>query len=129
MSSALVAAVTASAPFCVWSGRTAGVLVRGWSIGSGIRACLFVIVEVGLTRPGAPTQQHGLLVGRRSLDDQGRPAGGDDLIREFWDGGNGLSYRQIAARLDVKTSMVQAVFRGKGSGTTRPRVNESEEQA
>jgi FixJ family two-component response regulator len=46
----------------------------------------------------------------------------DDLIREMWDGGNGLSFRQIAARLEVKPSTVQAVFRGKGSGTTRPRV-------
>lgn len=46
----------------------------------------------------------------------------DELIREMWDNGNGLSYRQIAARLAVKLSTVQAVFRGKGSGTTRPRV-------
>ncbi|WP_069769770.1 hypothetical protein [Streptomyces sp. LUP30] len=46
----------------------------------------------------------------------------DDLIRELWNGGNGLSYRQIAARLGVGFSTVQAVFRGKGSGTTRPKV-------
>lgn len=47
----------------------------------------------------------------------------DDLIRELWDSGNGLSYQQIADRLEIKKATVQAVFRGKGSGTTRPRVN------
>ncbi|MFJ6667444.1 hypothetical protein [Streptomyces sp. NPDC091383] len=53
----------------------------------------------------------------------------DDLIRELWDGGKGLSYRQIAARLEIKPATVQAVFRGKGSGTTRPRKNNGEGQA
>ncbi|MFD6421729.1 helix-turn-helix domain-containing protein [Streptomyces sp. NPDC060198] len=44
------------------------------------------------------------------------------LIRELWDEGNGLSYREIAARLDIKLSTVQDVFRGyKGSGVHRPR--------
>ncbi len=52
----------------------------------------------------------------------------DELIRELWDSGNGLSYRQIAARLGIKLSTVQAVFRGyKGSGTTRPKVDKVEE--
>ncbi len=46
----------------------------------------------------------------------------DDLIRELWDGGGGLSYQEIANRLGIKKATVQAVFRGKGSGTTRPRV-------
>ncbi|MGW5352186.1 hypothetical protein ACWERV_16955 [Streptomyces sp. NPDC004031] len=46
----------------------------------------------------------------------------DDLIRELWDGGAGLSYQAIADRLGLKKATVQAVFRGKGSGTTRPRV-------
>lgn len=46
----------------------------------------------------------------------------DDLIRRLHVA-EGLSYRKIAARLDIKLSTVQAVFRGyKGSGTTRPRV-------
>jgi DNA-directed RNA polymerase specialized sigma24 family protein len=45
----------------------------------------------------------------------------DELVRELWDNGSGLSYRQIAARLEIKLSTVQAVFRGKGSGTTRPK--------
>lgn len=49
----------------------------------------------------------------------------DELIRELWAGGSGLSIRQIAARLEVKPSTVQAVFRGKGSGTTRPRKAEA----
>lgn len=39
----------------------------------------------------------------------------------------GLSYRQIAARLGIKLATVQAVFRGyKGSGTTRPRSGSAE---
>jgi DNA-binding NarL/FixJ family response regulator len=50
----------------------------------------------------------------------------DKLIRELWDGGQGLSFRQIAARLEIKLSTVQAVFRGKGSGTTRPKVEKPE---
>ncbi|MEV7154883.1 hypothetical protein AB0N77_09690 [Streptomyces misionensis] len=53
----------------------------------------------------------------------------DALIRELWDGGEGLSYRQIAARLEIKLATVQAVFRGKGSGTTRPRKSNGEGQA
>lgn len=45
-----------------------------------------------------------------------------ELIRELWDDGQGLSYRQIADRLGIKLSTVQDVFRGyKGSGTTRPK--------
>ncbi|MEV6081767.1 helix-turn-helix domain-containing protein [Streptomyces sp. NPDC052069] len=48
-----------------------------------------------------------------------------DLIRDLWDGGNGLSYREIATRLDVKLSTVQDVFRGyKGSGVHRPRATD-----
>ncbi|WP_411140269.1 helix-turn-helix domain-containing protein [Streptomyces sp. x-80] len=44
------------------------------------------------------------------------------LIRDMWDGGNGLSYRQIADRLQIKLSTVQDVFRSyKGSGTARPK--------
>lgn len=51
----------------------------------------------------------------------------DDLIRRLADEED-LSYRQIAARLDIKLSTVQAVFRGyKGSGTTRPRKTALEE--
>ncbi|WP_338683899.1 hypothetical protein QD712_25715 [Streptomyces acidiscabies] len=46
----------------------------------------------------------------------------DELIRELWDGGSGLSYQEIADRLGIKKATVQSVFRGKGSGTTRPRV-------
>ncbi|WP_326728999.1 helix-turn-helix domain-containing protein [Streptomyces phaeochromogenes] len=50
------------------------------------------------------------------------------LIRELWDDGNGLSYQQIADRLGIKKSTVQDVFRGyKGSGTVRPRVQQSED--
>ncbi|MFJ1995294.1 helix-turn-helix domain-containing protein [Streptomyces asiaticus] len=49
------------------------------------------------------------------------------LIREMWADGNGLSYRQIADRLQIKLSTVQDVFRGyKGSGTTRPKVEKPE---
>ncbi|MBZ6258836.1 GcrA family cell cycle regulator [Streptomyces olivaceus] len=45
-----------------------------------------------------------------------------DLIRELWADGAGMSYREIAAYLDVKLSTVQDVFRGyTGSGTTRPK--------
>ncbi|MEW2451224.1 helix-turn-helix domain-containing protein [Streptomyces parvulus] len=45
-----------------------------------------------------------------------------DLIRELWADGTGMSYREIAAYLDVKLSTVQDVFRGyTGSGTTRPK--------
>jgi hypothetical protein len=33
-----------------------------------------------------------------------------------------LSYQAIADRLGIKKTTVQAVFRGKGSGTTRPKV-------
>lgn len=51
------------------------------------------------------------------------------LIRELWDGGDGLSYRQIADRLGIKLSTVQDVFREyKGSGTTRPKVEKPEGQ-
>lgn len=52
----------------------------------------------------------------------------DELVRELWDDGNGLSYRQIAARLKIRLSTVQAVFRGKGSGTTRPKVEKEPEE-
>ncbi|MEJ8671895.1 helix-turn-helix domain-containing protein [Streptomyces sp. MS1.AVA.1] len=49
------------------------------------------------------------------------------LIRELWDDGDGLSYRQIADRLQIKLSTVQDVFRGyKGSGTTRPKAEETQ---
>ncbi|MFF9002639.1 helix-turn-helix domain-containing protein [Streptomyces achromogenes] len=45
-----------------------------------------------------------------------------ELIRELWNNGDGLSYRQIADRLGIKLSTVQDVFRGyKGSGTVRPK--------
>lgn len=47
------------------------------------------------------------------------------LIRQLWDEGSGLSYREIAARLDIKLSTVQDVFRGyRGSGAHRPRAGE-----
>ncbi|MFI0236351.1 helix-turn-helix domain-containing protein [Streptomyces sp. NPDC016845] len=46
----------------------------------------------------------------------------DGVIRRLSDEEN-LSYRQIAARLGIKLSTVQAVFRGyKGSGTARPKA-------
>lgn len=45
------------------------------------------------------------------------------LVIELWDDGEGLSYRQIAARLDIKLSTVQDIFRGyTGSGTARPKA-------
>lgn len=48
-----------------------------------------------------------------------------ELIRKLWNEGKGLSYRQIADRLDIKLSTVQDVFRGyKGSGKHRPRAGE-----
>ncbi|MFI2358170.1 helix-turn-helix domain-containing protein [Streptomyces anulatus] len=47
------------------------------------------------------------------------------LIEELWAEGNGLSYREIAVRLDIKLSTVQDVFRTyKGSGVNRPRAPE-----
>ncbi|MCF2130148.1 GcrA family cell cycle regulator [Strepomyces sp. STD 3.1] len=50
-----------------------------------------------------------------------------DLIRELWADGTGMSYREIAAYLDVKLSTVQDVFRGyTGSGTTRPKKQPDE---
>ncbi|WP_309029094.1 hypothetical protein [Streptomyces alfalfae] len=50
----------------------------------------------------------------------------DELIRRL-NAEEELSYRQIAARLDIKLSTVQAVFRGyKGSGTTRPKKSDAE---
>ncbi|MGW4300399.1 hypothetical protein ACWEHT_11540 [Streptomyces sp. NPDC004646] len=52
----------------------------------------------------------------------------DELIRELWGDGKGLSYRDIATRLDLKLATVQAVFRGKRSGTTRPRIVKKPEQ-
>lgn len=45
------------------------------------------------------------------------------LIQELHHGG--LSYREIAARLEIKLSTVQDVFRGyTGSGTARPKAAE-----
>ena len=45
----------------------------------------------------------------------------DELIRQLRQD-EGLSYRQIAASLEIKLSTVQAVFSGyKGSGTARPK--------
>jgi DNA-directed RNA polymerase specialized sigma24 family protein len=50
-----------------------------------------------------------------------------ELIIKLWDGGNGLSYRQIADRLGCKLSTVQDVFRGyTGSGKHRPKASEGE---
>lgn len=50
-----------------------------------------------------------------------------ELIRELWNDGEGLSYRQIADRLGIKLSTVQDVFRDyKGSGTTRPKKTDKE---
>ncbi|MFJ2701863.1 helix-turn-helix domain-containing protein [Streptomyces sp. NPDC087428] len=47
-----------------------------------------------------------------------------DLIRKLWADGGGLSYREIAARLDIKLSTVQDAFREyKGSGVHRPRAD------
>ncbi len=46
----------------------------------------------------------------------------NELIRELWDGGNGLSYRKIADRLGIKLATVQDAFRDyKGSGIHRPK--------
>lgn len=46
----------------------------------------------------------------------------NELIRELWDNGNGLSYRKIADRLGIKLATVQDAFRDyRGSGTHRPR--------
>ncbi|MEU6497556.1 helix-turn-helix domain-containing protein [Streptomyces sp. NPDC046984] len=53
-----------------------------------------------------------------------------DLIRDLWNDGDGLSYRQIADRLGIKLSTVQDVFRGyKGSGTARPKTEKPEAAA
>ncbi|MET8818485.1 hypothetical protein EF913_28360 [Streptomyces sp. WAC04189] len=51
-----------------------------------------------------------------------------DLIRELWNEGAGMSYREIAAHLDIKLSTVQDTFRGyKGSGTARPKTKTAED--
>ncbi|MFD0053017.1 GIY-YIG nuclease family protein [Streptomyces sp. NPDC127168] len=53
----------------------------------------------------------------------------NELIRELWDGGNGLSYRKIADRLGIKLATVQDAFRDyKGSGTHRPRAPKKSEE-
>ncbi|MFB6626484.1 helix-turn-helix domain-containing protein [Streptomyces sp. NPDC056374] len=50
-----------------------------------------------------------------------------ELIIQMWDGGDGLSYRQIADRLGCKLSTVQDVFRGySGSGSHRPKKSPEE---
>ncbi|MFF2650578.1 hypothetical protein [Streptomyces sp. NPDC058045] len=42
------------------------------------------------------------------------------LIQDLWADGNGLSYRQIADRLQIKVSLVQDAFRGhKGTRTSK----------
>ncbi|WP_028814441.1 helix-turn-helix domain-containing protein [Streptomyces flavidovirens] len=47
------------------------------------------------------------------------------LVIELWDEGRGLSYREIAARLEIKLSTVQDIFRGyTGSGKHRPKATE-----
>ncbi|MFF1962952.1 helix-turn-helix domain-containing protein [Streptomyces sp. NPDC058232] len=52
-----------------------------------------------------------------------------ELIRELWNGGDGLSYRQIADRLGIKLSTVQDAFREyKGSGSHRPKAPKPEEK-
>jgi DNA invertase Pin-like site-specific DNA recombinase len=52
----------------------------------------------------------------------------NELIRELWNGGDGLSYRQIADRLGIKLATVQDAFREyKGSGTHRPRSQKKTE--
>lgn len=46
----------------------------------------------------------------------------NELIRELWNNGDGLSYRKIADRLGIKLATVQDAFRDyKGSGTHRPK--------
>lgn len=53
-----------------------------------------------------------------------------ELVIQLWDGGNGLSYRQIADRLNIKLSTVQDIFRGyTGSGTARPKSKPPEERS
>ncbi|WP_282204516.1 helix-turn-helix domain-containing protein [Kitasatospora fiedleri] len=50
------------------------------------------------------------------------------LIQQLHEGG--LSYREIAARLEIKLSTVQDVFRGyTGSGTARPKKSTAEPPA
>jgi hypothetical protein len=46
----------------------------------------------------------------------------NELIRELWNDGDGLSYRKIAERLGIKLATVQDAFRDyKGSGRHRPK--------